>query len=150
MSITVLGVNHRTAPLEVRERFAHERGEVPGSLERVLAAGARGGVLLSTCNRTEFYLSEPDEAVPEMSVAGRVDPIGSTFHFTSTSFDNHIVNNLFVNNEARGNDGAAIAVGVLEYSHPPTRFPLAVQAGGVVVHLANPEPSVRAPIDRHG
>src|SRR5438552_3190777 len=65
MSITVLGVNHRTAPLEVRERFAHERGEVPGSLERVLAAGARGGVLLSTCNRTEFYLSEPDEAVPE-------------------------------------------------------------------------------------
>jgi glutamyl-tRNA reductase len=65
MSITVLGVNHRTAPLEVRERFAHERREVPASLERVLAAGARGGVLLSTCNRTEFYLAEPDEAVPE-------------------------------------------------------------------------------------
>src|SRR3989441_10182827 len=65
MSITVLGVNHRTAPLEVRERFAHEPREVPASLERVLAAGARGGVLLSTCNRTEFYLAEPDEAVPE-------------------------------------------------------------------------------------
>src|SRR5881397_2021094 len=65
MSITVLGVNHRTAPLEVRERFAHERREVPASLDRVLAAGARGGVLLSTCNRTEFYLAEPDEAVPE-------------------------------------------------------------------------------------
>ncbi len=65
MSITVLGVNHRTAPLEVRERFAHERREVPASLERVLAAGARGGVLLSTCNRTEFYLAEPDEAVPD-------------------------------------------------------------------------------------
>ena len=65
MSISVLGVNHRTAPLEVRERFAHERGEVPTALERVLAAGARGGVLLSTCNRTEFYLAEPDEAVPE-------------------------------------------------------------------------------------
>src|ERR1051325_3195526 len=46
MSITVLGVNHRTAPLEVRERFAHTAGEVPRSLERVLAAGARGGVLL--------------------------------------------------------------------------------------------------------
>ncbi len=63
MSITVLGVNHRTAPLEVRERFAHTAGEVPRSLERVLAAGARGGVLLSTCNRTEFYLAEPDDAV---------------------------------------------------------------------------------------
>src|SRR5438477_4169380 len=65
MSITVLGVNHRTAPLDVRERFAHERREVPASLERVLAAGARGGVLLSTCNRTEFYLPESDDAVPE-------------------------------------------------------------------------------------
>jgi len=65
MSITVLGVNHRTAPLEVRERFAHGPGEIPASLERVLAAGARGGVLLSTCNRTEFYLTDPDDTVPE-------------------------------------------------------------------------------------
>src|SRR5438309_6358446 len=32
-SITVLGVNHRTAPLEVRERFAHAVGEVPRSEE---------------------------------------------------------------------------------------------------------------------
>ncbi len=65
MSIAVLGVNHRTAPLEVRERFAHAPREVPVSLDRVLSAGARGGVLLSTCNRTEFYLAEPGEAAPD-------------------------------------------------------------------------------------
>ena len=65
MSIAVFGVNHRTAPLDVRERFAHAAGEVPASLERVLAAGARGGVLLSTCNRTEFYLAEPGDTVLE-------------------------------------------------------------------------------------
>ncbi|HXQ29571.1 MAG TPA: glutamyl-tRNA reductase [Gemmatimonadales bacterium] len=65
MSIAILGVNHRTAPLEVRERFAHAPHEVPEALTRVLAAGASGGVLLSTCNRTEFYLSEPKEGVPE-------------------------------------------------------------------------------------
>src|SRR5207249_8342242 len=65
MSITVLGVSHRTAPLEVRERFAHEPREVPASLARVLAAGAGGGVLLSTCNRTEFYLAEPGEGAPD-------------------------------------------------------------------------------------
>src|SRR2546425_6146629 len=64
MGITVLGVNHRTAPLEVRERFAYGPREVPMSLERVLAAGSRGGVLLSTCNRTEFYLADPNDAVP--------------------------------------------------------------------------------------
>src|SRR3989475_10450755 len=65
MSIAVVGVNHRTAPLEVRERFAHAPREVPASLERVLSAGAGGGVLLSTCNRTEFYLAEPSDSTAE-------------------------------------------------------------------------------------
>lgn len=65
MRITVVGVNHRTAPLEVRERFTHAPADVPRALERVLAAGARGGVLLSTCNRTEFYLNEPETSGPD-------------------------------------------------------------------------------------
>jgi glutamyl-tRNA reductase len=65
MSLAVVGVNHRTAPLEVRERFAHAPGEVPVALARVLSAGAGGGVLLSTCNRTEFYLAEPSDTGPE-------------------------------------------------------------------------------------
>src|SRR5438093_1237057 len=65
MSIAVVGVNHRTAPLEVRERFAHAPREVPASLQRVLSAGAGGGVLLSTCNRTEFYLAEPSDSTAE-------------------------------------------------------------------------------------
>ena len=63
MGIKVLGVNHRTAPLEVRERFAHGAHEVPGALARVMAAGASGGVLLSTCNRTEFYVVADEERV---------------------------------------------------------------------------------------
>src|SRR6202008_1461252 len=65
MGIKVLGVNHRTAPLEVRERFAHGAHEVPGALARVMAAGASGGVLLSTCNRTEFYLVADEEQVTD-------------------------------------------------------------------------------------
>ena len=59
--IKVLGVNHRTAPLDVRERFAHGAHEIPGALARVIDAGAAGGVLLSTCNRTEFYVVAEDE-----------------------------------------------------------------------------------------
>ncbi|HLZ45032.1 MAG TPA: glutamyl-tRNA reductase [Gemmatimonadales bacterium] len=61
MGIKVAGVNHNTAPLDVRERFAHGAHEVPGALARVMAAGASGGVLLSTCNRTEFYLVGDDD-----------------------------------------------------------------------------------------
>ena len=63
--IKVVGVNHRTAPLDVRERFAHGAHEVPGALARIMAAGAGGGVLLSTCNRTEFYLVSGDEPALE-------------------------------------------------------------------------------------
>ena len=69
MSIKVLGVNHRTAPLDVRERFAHGAHEVPSALARVMAAGATGGVLLSTCNRTEFYLVAEDEPALETAWA---------------------------------------------------------------------------------
>src|SRR5206468_2612519 len=64
VTITVLGVNHVTAPLEVRERFWHANHEVPAALQRVLAAGAHGGVLLSTCNRTEFYLADDGNGAP--------------------------------------------------------------------------------------
>ncbi len=62
--LTVLGVNYLTAPLDVRERFTLAPSEVPETLNRVLAAGAAGGVVLSTCNRTEFYLADPGEPVP--------------------------------------------------------------------------------------
>ena len=78
MGIKVLGVNHRTAPLDVRERFAHGAHEVPGALARVMAAGASGGVLLSTCNRTEFYLVADDEPALEAvwSLLGERLPTG--------------------------------------------------------------------------
>src|SRR5467141_1359643 len=77
MSITVVGVNHRTAPLDVRERFAHAPHEVSASLARVLSAGAEGGVLLSTCNRTEFYLSAAREAAPAAVAALLADRLGT-------------------------------------------------------------------------
>ena len=59
MAVIVLGVSHHGAPLDVRERLAFSAREVVPTLERVLGVvGAREGVLLSTCNRTELYLVE--------------------------------------------------------------------------------------------
>src|SRR5207245_9133390 len=58
-------VHHRTRPVGVRRRVRDVPGAVATSLERLRSAGAGGGVLLSTCNRTEFYIAEPAEAVPE-------------------------------------------------------------------------------------
>ncbi|MGH7617341.1 MAG: glutamyl-tRNA reductase, partial [Gemmatimonadaceae bacterium] len=63
MALTVVGVNHRGATLEVRERLAYRTSEVEAALQRLKwDAEAREIVLLSTCNRTEIYLVESDVA----------------------------------------------------------------------------------------
>ena len=61
MKLLCLGLNHRTAPVEVRERFAVSTTKL-GAAARELAAmtGVAEGVVISTCNRTEFYLVAPD------------------------------------------------------------------------------------------
>jgi glutamyl-tRNA reductase len=61
MPIAVIGANHRTAPIDVRERFAMGRTEAPALVADLVDAGiASEAVLLSTCNRTELYLSTSD------------------------------------------------------------------------------------------
>jgi glutamyl-tRNA reductase len=61
MPIAVIGANHRTAPIDVRERFAMGRTESPGVIAELVDAGiAEEAVLLSTCNRTELYIALAD------------------------------------------------------------------------------------------
>ena len=58
MELLCLGLNHRTAPVEVREKFAISPtllGEA--ATEMLTLAGAAEAVVISTCNRTEFYLA---------------------------------------------------------------------------------------------
>lgn len=57
MPLQILGLNHNTAPIEVREQVAFAGDEVARALERLTALdGVDEAVLLSTCNRTEFYV----------------------------------------------------------------------------------------------
>src|SRR2546427_9318473 len=105
MSITVVGVNHRTAPLAVRERFAHAPHEVSASLARVLSVGAEGGVLLSTCNRTEFYLSAAQDAAPAAVSALLADRLGTgqpAAGYTYTHRDRAAVRHLYRVSAGRG------------------------------------------------
>jgi glutamyl-tRNA reductase len=55
MPVRVIGISHRTAPLEIRERFVFDAAQVHDVLDRVAALGCSEAVLLSTCNRTELY-----------------------------------------------------------------------------------------------
>lgn len=58
MSVQLVGMNHRTAPVEIRERLALSRDEA-GSLARELASARslEEALVLSTCNRVEFLAS---------------------------------------------------------------------------------------------
>jgi glutamyl-tRNA reductase len=56
LDFVVVGLNHHTAPVEVRERAAVRAGE-EGALLAHLGQHAREVMLLSTCNRTEVYLA---------------------------------------------------------------------------------------------
>lgn len=61
MALTVTGLNHRGASLDIREKIAYQPAEMEDALRAVLdRAGAREAVLLSTCNRTEIYLVDGD------------------------------------------------------------------------------------------
>lgn len=58
MELFCLGLNHRTAPVEVREKFAVGTPKLGSAAkELVELAEATEGVVISTCNRTEFYLA---------------------------------------------------------------------------------------------
>lgn len=56
MKLVCLGLNHETAPVEVRERFALSEKALDREVVSLLEAkDVEEGVMLSTCNRTEYY-----------------------------------------------------------------------------------------------
>jgi len=61
--IAVAGMNHRSAPVEVRERVAFPPCAIRSFLRGLVEEGvASEAVLLSTCNRTELYAVVEDES----------------------------------------------------------------------------------------
>jgi glutamyl-tRNA reductase len=57
MHLVVLGLNHNTAPLDVREKFHVSEDDLSLVLSDLITKGATEAVLLSTCNRTEIYVT---------------------------------------------------------------------------------------------
>ncbi|MGA8203082.1 MAG: glutamyl-tRNA reductase [Woeseiaceae bacterium] len=61
MRLQILGLNHNTAPVEIREQVVFAGDEVGRALTRLSGIeGVEEAVLLSTCNRTEFYIVTSD------------------------------------------------------------------------------------------
>jgi glutamyl-tRNA reductase len=64
--LLAIGVSHKTAPLELRERAALTEGRAAGVLAELVAAeGVQEAAAISTCNRTELYLYAGDPVAAE-------------------------------------------------------------------------------------
>lgn len=62
MTLLALGINHKTAPVSLRERVTFSPDSLDRALESLLSQPmVQGGVVLSTCNRTELYLSVEEQ-----------------------------------------------------------------------------------------
>jgi glutamyl-tRNA reductase len=63
MKLSIIGVNHRTAPVEVREKLAFPENELPGALKQLCARpGVEEAMILSTCNRVEVAVIGDNDA----------------------------------------------------------------------------------------
>ncbi len=76
MTVFALGINHRTASLEIRERVAFAPEQMVAALQHAVDATGVGEVaILSTCNRTEIYAAngEPESVLEWLSRYHKVD-----------------------------------------------------------------------------
>jgi glutamyl-tRNA reductase len=71
VGLAIVGVSHRTAPLEVRERFVLDAQASADALRKLADTGCSEAVLVSTCNRTELYLRVPDDQPDAPSLGAR-------------------------------------------------------------------------------
>ncbi len=59
-NLIVLGLSHKTAPVETRELFSLPASQLAAFYERLSEAGVEESVYVSTCNRVEIYMTAED------------------------------------------------------------------------------------------
>lgn len=68
MTVNILGINHNTAPVEVREQMVISETALPETLQGIRELpGVTETIILSTCNRTEIYWA--GSATPRDAIA---------------------------------------------------------------------------------
>ena len=69
MNLALIGINHRTAPVEVRERMHIPESHMAQAVaDLVHREGIHEGLILSTCNRVEVMTSAEDSVDAELII----------------------------------------------------------------------------------
>ena len=81
MPLVVVGINHRTAPIEVRERVVFEPARMPEALrELATLPSIQESLIVSTCNRTEVYCAAGSGEDGVADWLQRYHQLGSSLH----------------------------------------------------------------------
>ncbi len=75
MQLYVIGVNHTTAPVQIREHVAFNSEHLGSALRELTAQHATEAAILSTCNRTELYCytDNPEKPISWLSHYHKLD-----------------------------------------------------------------------------
>ena len=99
MGLLALGINHRTAPIELREKIAFSPDNIGDALVEVVSAtSAKEVAILSTCNRTELYCvveqGAGDELISWLGSSRQLalgDVLASTYEYWNEQCFKHAV-----------------------------------------------------------
>ena len=99
MPLVVVGINHRTAPVDVRERVVFDPARVPDALRELASLPpVKEAAIVSTCNRTEIYCAgeahQLDQTLDWLAGSGGVSPAQLRSH-TYTLEDSHAARHAF-------------------------------------------------------
>jgi len=70
MKLVLAGINHTTAPVQLREQLAFRTEDIPAALLDMQSRGAREALIVSTCNRVEITAALDDDVPFESLFAG--------------------------------------------------------------------------------
>ena len=99
MPLLVIGINHRTAPVEIREKVVFDGDELPAALQELSSvSGVREALIVSTCNRTELYCFSDSAEQPLVDwlsgwhdlTAHNLDISGSLYRLHGTPAIQHV------------------------------------------------------------
>ncbi|MGI9245768.1 MAG: glutamyl-tRNA reductase [Steroidobacteraceae bacterium] len=82
MSLVIVGINHRSAPVEVRERVVFEPARIPDALQQLRSLpDVSESLIVSTCNRTELYCVSGSVGPGELAAwLERYHGLGASLH----------------------------------------------------------------------
>lgn len=90
MGIILVGANHRSAPVGLREKLAFSDEACSGTLRKWLTAGVvKEGLILSTCNRVEL-LAVTDEECTGKRIAELVALLSESSSIAKDELENHL------------------------------------------------------------